>query len=136
VLWTGLAGTSLLVLGGTFYAVSRVWASSFTQTLEVMVASPFVGMWMLSPLLYATRPGRAPDAERGASKSDQWTDILLVAVAAVAYVWTFVVEPLGFGIEVEPGALLVVMSVPVIQWGVIFGGGMMGSMLDPGGGSS
>jgi len=28
LLWVGLCGTAFLVFGGTFYAVSRVWASS------------------------------------------------------------------------------------------------------------
>jgi len=129
ILWAGLTGTSLLVLGGTFYTVSRVWSSSFTQTLEVMVASPFVGLWMLSPLLYATRPSRAPDSELGAPVVDRWTDLVVVAVAAVAYVWTFVVEPLGFGLELGLGAVLVAVSVPAVQWAVIAGAGMVGSRM-------
>jgi hypothetical protein len=121
LLWTGLCGTALLVFGCTFYAVSRVWASSFTQTLEVLVASPFVGLWMLSPLLWATRPGteRLPDGEAG--RSARVAGVLLVAVGAVAYLWKFAVEPLYF--DVEPGleALLVVLWVPATQWAVLGG---------------
>ena len=130
LLWAGLAGTSVLVLGGTFYVVSRVWANSFTQTLEVMVAAPFVGLWMLSPFLWATRPGRGFDPDVGASKTMQWVDVLLVGVAAVAYLWTFAVEPLVFGLEPGLEALLVVVSVPALQWTVLVGAGAVGSAIE------
>ena len=127
ILWTGLTATALLVFGGTFYGVSRVWANSFTQTLEVMVASPFVGLWMLSPLMWATRPGRTPDPDEGAPAIDRWVDVLVVVAATVAYGWTFAVEPLVFGLDPGPGAWLVVVTVPVVQWGVLGGGILVGS---------
>jgi hypothetical protein len=126
LLWAGLGGATLLVFVGTFYAISRVWASSFTQTLEVTVAAPFVGLWMLAPFLWATRPGREPDSELGASKVTRWTDVLLVTVAVIPYLWTFAVEPLVFGLEPGMEALLVVVSVPGVQWIVLGGAAVLG----------
>ncbi len=94
-----------------------------------------VGLWMLSPLLWATRPGRQEDREAPPSNVTRWTDVLLFVVAALAYGWTFVVEPLFFGLEVGLGALVVVVSVPAVQWGVLLGAGALPSAVESDGGA-
>ena len=55
ILALGLVGTFLVVLSGVWSLASRVWSTSFTQTLEVMVAAPFLAVWVLAPLFWAVR---------------------------------------------------------------------------------
>lgn len=122
VLWAGLCGTALLVLGGTFYGVSRVWASSFTQTLEVMVAAPFIGLWMLSPLLWVTRPGTEPDDDAEVVKASRVAELLAVGLGASIYLWMFAVRPLALDVALGMEALLVAVAVPGLQWTTLGGG--------------
>jgi hypothetical protein len=119
MLWVGLSGTLGLVVLGLWTLVSRVWAASFTQTLEVLVVSPFLAAWVLAPVLWAVRPrDESPTSQVDAVVSATGAG-LLVGVAAYGYLPDFVVLPVFF--DVQPGldSLMLVLIVPGCQWGIL-----------------
>jgi hypothetical protein len=119
ILGAGLGGTSAFVLAGVWFMVSRVWADSFTRSLEVMVAAPFMALWVLSPMLWAVRPRRLPEPPEPEDGLVFWCDLLVVGVATVAYLWEFVWRPIVMGVPLGTASLWYVLIVPVAQWGVL-----------------
>lgn len=127
VLAGGLIGTFALVLAAVGSVASRVWANSFTQTLEVMVAAPFVAAWLLAPLFWAARPRRTPDEETRDELLELRVAIALVVVGAAGYLYGVAIGPRLTDEDplwVSGVALLV---VPVMQWGVLAIGAALAS---------
>lgn len=126
VLWVGIGVTTILVVFGLWTLVSRVWAASFTQTLEILVASPFLAGWALSPLLWAARPRRDPEHRDG--REDEVVSlvvvVLMVAVGALVYVSELFVRPMAFGAQPNGRTLALVLAAPAVQW-VIMGLGAL-----------
>jgi hypothetical protein len=125
VLWIGLGGTVTLILAGMWTLVSRVWAASFTQTLEVLVAAPFLTAWVLSPLLWAARPRREPPSSRGDAVVAAITVGLLVGVAVYAYLPEFFILPLFFDAPPQVESLTLVLVVPGSQWVIVLMAGVV-----------
>lgn len=119
VLGAGLGGTSAFVLAGAWFMVSRVWADSFTRTLEVMVAAPFMALWVLSPMLWVVRPKRLPEPPEPEDAASFWCDLLVVGVATCAYLWAFVARPVLFDMPLEVGSLWYILIVPAAQWAIL-----------------
>lgn len=119
VVLVGLLGTFVFVLVGVWVMVSRVWAASFTQTLEVMVAAPFIAAWVLAPMLWEARPR----SEAWSSDVDALISFiaasLLVSVAACAYVYVLLIRPLLLDVELQASSLMLVLIVPGVQWVII-----------------
>lgn len=125
VLWFGLSGTAVFVLFGFWTLVSRVWAASFTQTLEVLVVGPFLGGWVLSPLLWAARPRRESQSPEGEAVISFLAVALVVGLAVYAYVPEFVVLPVFFDVQPSLESLTLVLVIPAAQWVIL---GMAGAM--------
>jgi hypothetical protein len=119
VLGAGLGGTSAFVLAGAWFMVSRVWADSFTRTLEVMVAAPFMALWVLAPMLWTVRPKRLPEPEEPEDALTFWCDLLVVGVATYAYLWAFVARPVFFDLPLGVESLWYILIVPVAQWAIL-----------------
>jgi hypothetical protein len=122
ILAAGLVGTFFVVLGGVGSLASRVWSTSFTQTLEVMVAAPFLAAWVLAPLFWAVRPGaRRTDGldERPASVL---AAIVLVGLGVAGYGSIFVARPLMTGEPLGIPALYTALLVPGLQWVTVAAG--------------
>jgi hypothetical protein len=107
------------VLAGAWFMVSRVWADSFTRTLEVMVAAPFMALWVLSPMLWVVRPKRLPEPPEPEGASWFWGDLLMVGSATAAYLWTFVWRPVVLEIPLDAAALWYILIVPAGQWVIV-----------------
>jgi len=125
ILGAGLGGTSAFVLAGVWFMVSRVWADSFTRSLEVMVASPFMALWVLAPMLWAVRPKRLPETEAPGNGLAFWGDLLVVGGATAAYLWEFVARPIFFDVPLGTGSLWYILLVPAAQWAIL---GVFGAM--------
>jgi hypothetical protein len=119
ILGAGLGGTSAFVLAGVWYMVSRVWADSFTRSLEVMVAAPFMALWVLSPMLWAVRPKRLPAPPAPEGPPLFWGDLLMVGGATVAYLWEFVWRPIFLDLPLETSSLWYILIVPAAQWAIL-----------------
>ena len=126
ILGAGLGGTSAFVLAGAWFMVSRVWADSFTRTLEVMVAAPFMALWVLAPMLWAVRPKRLPEPPVPEGATLFLGDLLVVGVATAAYLWEFVARPVFLDVQLETSSLWYILIVPVAQWTVLGVFGVMG----------
>jgi hypothetical protein len=120
LLWTGLAGTFVLVLVGYWVLISRVWADSLVRTLEVLVAGPFLGMWILGPALWAAWPRRGSSRSNAADEAiGLGAATLLVGAAAYAYVPEFVILPFFLDVRLGVDSLILVLVVPAVQWAVL-----------------
>ena len=119
ILGAGLGGTSAFVVAGVWFMVSRVWADSFTRSLEVMVAAPFMALWVLAPMLWAVRPKRLPEPPAPEGSALFWGDLLMVGGATSAYLWEFVWRPLFLGVPLGTASLWYILIVPVAQWGIL-----------------
>ncbi|MDH3208212.1 MAG: hypothetical protein OEO79_16540 [Gemmatimonadota bacterium] len=128
VLWTGLVGTLVFVLVGLWMLVSRVWAQSFTQTLEVLVAAPFLAAWVLSPLLWATRPRREEERSQDDVLVAAIAGGLVVGLAAYAYIPEFFILPIFFDAEPQLASLRIVLMVPGGQWAILGGAAIVRSL--------
>lgn len=119
-----MVGTFGFVLVGLWMLVARVWAQSFTQTLEVLVAAPFLAAWVLSPLLWAARPRRELEASEGWPEDELVSAIaaaLVVGLAVYAYLPEFLILPLFFDAEPQLASLRIVLMVPGGQWAILGG---------------
>lgn len=116
ILALGLVGTFLVVLSGVWSLASRVWSTSFTQTLEVMVAAPFLAVWVLAPLFWAVRPGARRTDGLDEHRAAVQVAIVLVGLGTVGYGSIFVVHPLRTGEELGLSALYAALGVPLLQW--------------------
>ncbi len=119
MLWVGLAGSFVFVLAGTWMLISRVWSLSFTQTLEVAVAAPFLALWVLSPIVWAARPRAEAPESRHDTVISFLAALLLVGIGAYAYIAEFVVRLMVFDIDLQVSSLLLVLKVPALQWAVL-----------------
>lgn len=129
VLWTGLVGTLGFVLVGLWMLVSRVWAQSFTQTLEVLVAAPFLAAWVLSPLLWATRPRGEHEPSHEDPLVSAIAGGLVVGLAVYAYIPEFLILPIFFDAEPQLSSLRTVLMVPGGQWAILGGAAIVQSLL-------
>lgn len=125
VLWVGLGGTVVLVLAGFRMLLSRVWAASITQVLEVGVASPFLGAWVLSPLLWVARPRGASPGSRGGDLTSLLAVTLVVGLGAYAYLPEFLLLPVVFDAELGLDSLLLALIVPAGQWVILAAAGIV-----------
>jgi hypothetical protein len=126
ILGAGLGGTSAFVLAGTWFLVSRVWAESFTRTLEVLVVTPFMALWVLSPVLWAARPRSAPEPDEPEDPLAFWSDVLMIGVGTCIYLWQFVALPVFFRLALGTGSLWLILVVPAVQWGILGVAGALG----------
>lgn len=127
ILALGLVGTFLIVLGGVRSLASRVWSTSFTQTLEVMVAAPFLAAWVLAPLFWAVRPGARRTDGLDEHRASVLVAIVLVGLGVVGYGSLFVAHPLITGEPLGVWALCAALGVPCLQWVTI----VVGSRITP-----
>lgn len=118
VYWIGLAGTIGFVVAGAWILVSRVWGVSFTMTLEVFVAVPFVTAWILSPLVWAVRPDDEYEPRERNEVISLVAAVLVVGAGAFAYSSDVLVLPLFYGVDFRTEALTALLA-PAVQWGVL-----------------
>ena len=124
VLFIGLSATGLFVFAGLWRLVARFWAVSFTQTLEVMVASPFLAGWALAPLLWAARPQR--DTGKGMARHPALlAHALIVGVGLASYTWFLLLRPLAVDGELDRVSLSLVLLTPAAQWGILGVGALL-----------
>ena len=116
ILALGLVGTFLMVLIGVWSLASRVWSTSFTQTLEVMVAAPFLAAWVLAPLFWAVRPGARRTDGLDEHRASVLVATVLVGLGVVGYGSIFVAHPLMTGRPLGMSALYATLAVPGLQW--------------------
>ena len=127
ILVVGLVGTFLVVMGGIWSLASRVWSTSFTQTLEVMVAAPFLAAWVLAPLFWAVRPGARRTDGQDETPTSLIIAITTVALGATGYGVEFVLRPWWTDTRLGASAVYAVLLVPCAQWAALVIGGVLES---------
>ena len=116
----GFVASLAFVAAGTWFAASQVWARSFTQTLEVLVAAPFVAAWVLSPILWVAWPRAAPDeASQDIDPVVVTAGMLVVVASAYAYVPEFVILPWVYGVPPGMESVTTALVVPGVQWMIL-----------------